>query len=78
MITIPLCAKTKEYCELVDQLSSIYTDEELQQMLNDQVDEDKESGIFYSEYESDFNYDAFINKMRDRKILVQLTKRGDS
>lgn len=77
MITIPLCARTKEYCELVDNLSSIYTDEELQQMLNDQVDEDKGSGVFYNEYESDFDYDAFINKMRYRKILVRLTKRGD-
>ena len=77
MITIPLCARTKEYCKLVDNLSNIYTDEELQQMLNDQVDEDKSSGLFYHEYESDFNYDAFIDKMRDRKILVQLTRRGD-
>ena len=76
MITIPLCARTKEYCELVDNLSSIFTDGELQQMLNSQVEEDKESGLFYKEYESDFNYDAFIDKMRDRKILVRLTKRG--
>ena len=43
-------------------------------MLNSQVEEDKESRLFYKEYESDFDYDAFIHEMRDRTILVQLTE----
>lgn len=73
MITIPLCARTDEYCKLVEQLYDVFIEPDLQRMLDKQVEEDKETGLYYQKYNGNADYESLIEKMRKRKILINLT-----